>query len=233
MKMYKKLIRRKGSSLLLFLIIIFVNTNYLFANEKTSLPNKINCDASVNQITESSDFKLNDIEAGMSQQKIWMDNIVKLLKQLESNKLILVEKEVEPNSWLDRKKIIDVILPPVTVLVAFAGIWFGYRQYKFIIFTRDWAELVKYLQERPQFMDESKTSTYRTSYNGDEAIEYELVARLCIAYLDDMWFMKSKRRFKNWFRGSIILFAGRHKAWLKDNKDSYDIEFYDHIIDKL
>jgi hypothetical protein len=60
-----------------------------------------------------------------------------------------------------------------------------------------------------------------------------MIARLCIGYLDDLYFLRSKREIQRWFCGSIRLFAGRHKEWLKDNKDSYDPQFYNFILRQL
>lgn len=216
----------KGGNILAILLIFIVSSGILSANENTLLPKKNSSGLLINQHKHSSDFKLSDI-------KVEAINITKLLSELENNKLIVVEKKVVSNSWGHVKEVIDIILPPLTVIVAFFGIWLGYRQYKFTIFTRDWAELMKYLLKNAKYMDESKTSTYKTSYIDNELIEYEIIARLCIAYLDDMWFMNSKKRFENWFKGSVILFSGRHKAWLKDNKDSYDEDFYNYIITKI
>ena len=82
-------------------------------------------------------------------------------------------------------------------------------------------------------MDPNKNRGYATTYSAQEATEYEIVARLCIGYLDDMYFLGYEKATKNWLAGSVRFLAGTHRKWLEDHKDVYAPEFYDFIINRL
>lgn len=112
-------------------------------------------------------------------------------------------------------------------------IMWGIRQYKLSYFTQHWAVLIEFLGENPEFMDPNKTKEYKTHFQGTKLVQYELVARRCLGYLDDMYFMNSQRNFKRWFKGSISLLAGRHRQWLEDNRGAYDERFLNFITKSL
>lgn len=125
------------------------------------------------------------------------------------------------------------IVAPIGILLTLITINMNVRNWKWTYFTKEWSTLMQFLHSNAKFMDPSKTVKYKTEFIGDDAMKYELIARLCIAYLDDLYFLGSKRELLTWFRGSIKLFAGTHRAWLEDHRDSYDRAFFDFIQNEL
>lgn len=125
------------------------------------------------------------------------------------------------------------VATPVGILVAFVAAFIGVRSWKWTYFTKEWSALMQFIQPQARFMDPSLTAQYKTHFTGDDAMKYEMIARLCIAYLDDLYFLGSKRLIRTWFRGSVKLFAGTHRTWLEDHKDSYDKGFYEFILREL
>jgi hypothetical protein len=127
----------------------------------------------------------------------------------------------------------DLIKFIVFVLALFASVWWASKEWRMRFLTKDWSDLFKYLQEQAKYMDPDTNKDYRTAYSGEEAKKYEMVARLCIGYLDDMYFLGYKRYIKKWLHGSVKVLAGTHRKWLEDHKDSYDEKFYKFILKKL
>lgn len=129
------------------------------------------------------------------------------------------------------------IATPLGAVVAFVAaiitVRRSVRSWKWTYFTKEWSVLVQFLQPLAKFMDPSLTAHYATNFTGDDAMKYELIARLCIGYLDDLYFLGSEREIRTWFRGSVKLFAGTHRTWLQDHSDSYDPRFYEFILKEL
>lgn len=129
------------------------------------------------------------------------------------------------------------IATPVGTLVALVAAVItvnrSVRSWKWTYFTKEWSALMQFIQPQAKFMDRSLTPQYKTHFTGDDAMKYEIIARLCIGYLDDLYFLGSKREIHTWFRGSVNLFAGTHRKWLEDHKDSYDQGFYEFILREL
>ena len=121
------------------------------------------------------------------------------------------------------------------VIAAIITVSRSVQSWKWTYFTKEWSALMQFLQPEAQarFMDPARTENYKKQFTGDDAIRYDLVARLCIAYLDDLYFLGSKREMRSWFRGSVKLFAGTHKKWLEDHQDSYDKGFYNFVLTEL
>jgi len=78
-----------------------------------------------------------------------------------------------------------------------------------------------------------KTEKYKEKFKDDKLIKYDFVARLCIAFIDDMYFLNYKNELDGWFKGSIKLLVQPHYKWFEDNHDSYDIKFIEFIEEKL
>lgn len=125
------------------------------------------------------------------------------------------------------------IIPLISLFGIIITVIWGVKQYKLGYYTRDWSGLIEFLSENPKFMNPDNTKNYKVAFKGDELTKYEMIARRCLGYLDDMYFMNSKKNFDRWFKGSISLLAGRHKEWLADNKESYDKDFYDFIMSTI
>lgn len=149
-----------------------------------------------------------------------------LLRKMESE-----PTAKKPRDWLDY---VQILFGPFVALGSLVvGLLWGLRSWRLTYFTKEWSNLVQFLQKEARFMDPEKTKDYKSKFLDEDAVKYEMIARLCIGYLDDLYFLRSEREIQRWFRGSIRLFAGRHKAWLKDNRDSYDPGFYTFILRQL
>lgn len=137
----------------------------------------------------------------------------------------------------DAWDIASQIAAPLGVIVAFVAaiitVSLSVRSWKWTYFTKEWSALIQFLQPQARFMDPALTASYKTQFTGDDAMKYEMVARLCIGYLDDLYFLGSKRKIRTWFRGSVKLFAGTHRKWLEDHQDSYHKGFYNFILTEL
>ena len=107
------------------------------------------------------------------------------------------------------------------------------RQWRWTFFTKEWSSLMQMLSNQAEFMDPVKTASYKTAFTADQQQKYDIIARLCIGYLDDLWFLGSEKEMLTWFRGSMRLFGGTHRAWLRDNRLSYDERFYTFLDDWL
>jgi hypothetical protein len=92
---------------------------------------------------------------------------------------------------------------------------------------------MRFIQPQAKFMDQSLASDYKQNFTGEEAMQYEMIARLSIAYLDDLYHIRSGKVIRKWFRGSLRLLAGTHRKWLADHEDSYDPKFYKFILKEL
>jgi hypothetical protein len=123
--------------------------------------------------------------------------------------------------------------PIVSLVGVLAALHLGLRSWRLTYFTKEWSTLVQLLRQDPEFMDPEKLANYQAEFTGDEAIKYEMTARLCVGYLDDLYFLRSRREMRNWFRGSIHLLGGRHRAWLENNRGSYDDRFYTFLMEEL
>jgi hypothetical protein len=107
------------------------------------------------------------------------------------------------------------------------------RQWRWTYFTKEWSTLMHLIKDEAQFMDAAKTANYKTEFTSAERMKYEMIARLCVGYLDDLYFLGSEKEMTTWFRGSMRLFGGTHRAWLDDNKSSYALGFYEFISKEL
>jgi hypothetical protein len=121
----------------------------------------------------------------------------------------------------------------VALLAAIVTVSRSVRSWKWTYFTKEWSTLMQFLQPQARFMDPALTADYKTNFVADDAMKYEIIARLCIGYLDDLYFLGSKREIRTWFRGTVKLFAGTHRKWLEDHRDSYDERFYNFILTEL
>jgi hypothetical protein len=126
---------------------------------------------------------------------------------------------------------------PLVTLVAATVAFFSFRwsvkNWRLTFFTKEWTSLIEFLKNEAKFMDPSKNREYRAHFVGEDLIKYDLIARLCIGYLDDLYYLGSKHEMCTYFRGSIRLFGDTHRSWLKDNMSAYDRSFYDFIVEEL
>ncbi|HXH38203.1 MAG TPA: hypothetical protein VNN08_06220 [Thermoanaerobaculia bacterium] len=150
-----------------------------------------------------------------------------------ADRVIVVQVPSPPRDWIG---LVSALGAPVITLCAVIVAIFTFRgsvrQWRWTYFTKEWSTLMHLLIEQAKFMDPAKTASYRTEFRDDDAIKYDIVARLCIGYLDDLYFLRSEKEMNTWFLGSMRLFGGTHRAWLEANKSSYDQGFYEFIISK-
>ncbi len=133
----------------------------------------------------------------------------------------------------EAKVIVEIIVPlGGLALATVSALWAG-RQWKYQHITREWGRLIQFLIEHPRYMRPDQNANYRAEYHDEEAQRYELVARLCIAYLDDVYHLGLARFQANWLAGSANLLLGRHKAWFADNTDSYSGDFVSYMNAQL
>ena len=131
--------------------------------------------------------------------------------------------ELTPQIWLQL----------FTVLIAFGSFLWIQKQWRWKYLTEEWSKLIQFLHQNAKYMNREKARTYAKSFTGTEAVEYELVARLSIAYLDDLYFLGYRKHIRNWFSGSVGLLAGTHRVWLDNNRESYDKGFYAFLVQEL
>jgi len=135
-----------------------------------------------------------------------------------------------PSPARDWVSYVTTLLPPFLTLgaliVGIVTLRNTIRQWRWTYFTKEWSTLMQLLATKVSFMDPDCTADYKNKFEKTQQIEYEIVARLCIGYLDDLWFLGSEKEMLTWFRGSMRLFGGTHRAWLRDNSKSYDPRFY-------
>jgi len=122
----------------------------------------------------------------------------------------------------------------LTVSLAGFAAWQAFMTWRLQYFTDKWYELMQFLHTHPGYMDDKKNKNYKNSFKTEqESWEYESIARMCIAYVDDLYFLKFRKQLDSWFVGTIPLLVGRHRQWFEDNEDSYDKKFYVYVIEKL
>lgn len=115
--------------------------------------------------------------------------------------------------------------------------WKALERWKIQHFTKEWDLLVRFLSDENNagFMDPNKTSVYKIAFSKDnELIRYEMVARMCFAFLDDMFYQKYySDKVNDWYTGSFELFAGRHWQWYTEHLDSYSEDFQQFLEDRV
>ena len=118
------------------------------------------------------------------------------------------------------------------LLGAFSARWAA-KQWRLQYFTKEWANTIQFLFANSQFMNADKNKQYREKYNGDELVKYELVARLSVGYVDDLYHLRTGRYLRSWLRGSVKVFVHPHRWWFLENSDVYNEKFVKYIEDNL
>jgi hypothetical protein len=137
----------------------------------------------------------------------------------------------ERDFWDYLSQVAVPLSPWAALFVAIYTVKSSVRTWKLTYLTKDWSALIQFIQSQPKFMDRKLTVAYQQSFQGDDAIRYEMIARLCIGYLDDVYVLE--RRIPSWLCGSVDLFAATHRKWMEDHKSSYDLKFYESIMCEL
>lgn len=142
------------------------------------------------------------------------------------------------NSIIDSKPIwldfLSILVPAIAVVVTIAlGAIIARREYRQKFLSQEWSSLMRFLLDNAEYMDREKNRRYRTAYQGVDLVRYELVARICVAYVDDMYFMNFAKSQTDWMVGAIPLFIGTHAAWFRDHPSVYAADFYATVCAEL
>jgi hypothetical protein len=135
--------------------------------------------------------------------------------------------------WDYVSQIAAPLVSSLAFVVAIFTLRSSIRAWKWTYYTKEWSSLMQFIQPQAKFIDPALTADYKKSFVGEDAMKYEVIARLCIGYLDDLYFLGARRQLRSWFPGSLRLFAGTHRQWLEDHKDAYDKGFYDLLMREL
>jgi hypothetical protein len=129
-------------------------------------------------------------------------------------------------SWLQW---LQLLIGLATVIVGAVALVQWRQQYA----TTEWSNRLQFLLKYPRFYTADGNVEYSTKYIADEAAKYELVARLSIAYVDDLHSLGLEHHMEDWLVGSIRVFVYPHRAWFRKNKASYSETFFHYVDDKL
>jgi len=111
------------------------------------------------------------------------------------------------------------------VLAVYSARWAA-TQWRFQYFTAEWSRTVQFLFANAKYLDPKANATYKTTYGTPEELaKYELVARLSIGYVDDLYHLGMGGYLKSWMRGARQLFVAPHTSWLDDNRSAYEERF--------
>lgn len=133
--------------------------------------------------------------------------------------------------WLE---LFSVLVPAISVVATLGvGATLARREYRQKFLSQEWSSLMRFLLDNAEYMDLERNRRYRTAYQGADAIRYELVARICIAYVDDMYFMHFARSQSDWMVGAIPLFIGTHAAWFREHPSFYAADFHTYVCREL
>lgn len=129
--------------------------------------------------------------------------------------------------------VVNVIVPVGGLIVAGVSAYWAARLWRYQYITKEWWSLMQFLYAHAKYMHHENNENYKEKYDDREKIEYEIVARLCIAYLDDVYHLRLHEYHKDWLVGAIPCLAGPHRRWLEDNQAAYSKKFYEYLIDNL
>lgn len=85
------------------------------------------------------------------------------------------------------------LLTLTTIIIGIVTLRNTIRQWRWTFFTKEWSALMQLLANQAEFMDPVKTANYKTAFTAAEQQKYDIIARLCIGYLDDLWFLGSEK----------------------------------------
>ncbi len=128
---------------------------------------------------------------------------------------------------------VAALVPLLALLLAAISARWAAKQWRLQYFTKEWSNTVQFLIANSEFMNPDTNKEYRVNYKGDKLVKYELVARISIAYVDDLYYLGTGKYFENWLRGSVKVFVHPHRWWFRENSDSYAKEFVKYITDSL
>ena len=117
------------------------------------------------------------------------------------------------------------------LLAVVSALWAG-RQWRLQHVTKEWAKTVQFLLDHPTFLDEQRNAQYEQEFK-ETLGQYEMVARVSIGYVDDLYHLGFKESLHGWLKGSVKLFVGRHRKWFDDHPENYSAEFRQEINDIL
>jgi hypothetical protein len=143
-----------------------------------------------------------------------------------ADRVIVVPVPASLRDWIT---FAGTLITLAALVVAIVTLRWSVKQWRWTYFTKEWSTLMHFLKDDARFMDAENAANYKTAFAGEDRMKYDVIARLCIGYLDDLYFLGSEKEMCTWFRGTMRLFAVTHRAWLEDNRDAYDPRFYRFI----
>lgn len=107
--------------------------------------------------------------------------------------------------------------------------WLAYRRWRLDYLTSEWSKTIHFIFAHPEFLDADANRQYRVSHQGKELHRYELVARLSIAFLDDLYHLRMRGHLENWLKGSVDIFLRPHYQWFNDHTEFYSDGFVEDM----
>lgn len=140
---------------------------------------------------------------------------------------------ISPDQAETASHLVGILVGVSLTILAIISARAAKREWRYQHITKEWASLVQFLMGHAGYMQPQRNENYKTEYTDEESVKYELVARLCIAYLDDVYHLKMWNYQKGWLVGSVQFLAGTHRRWLEDHRDAYSRKFHDELIECL
>lgn len=131
------------------------------------------------------------------------------------------------------KAVVDMVVPLGGLAIAGFSAYIAARLWRYQYITKEWWSLMQFLYAHAKYMNRETNEKYQERYNDLEKLEYEIVARLCIAYLDDVYHLRLRGFHNDWLVGTIPYLAGPHRKWLEYNEAAYSKDFYSFLSSHL
>ena len=133
--------------------------------------------------------------------------------------------------WL---KLLNIGFAPALLA---ATAWFGVKraqnEYRTKFLTEEWHDLLELLLAHPRFMNPALTDSYVDSFSSDELVQYEMIARICIDYVDDVHMLGTTAKTREWFREGVKVFVAPHRAWFTDHASDFRVDLVDAVKSSL
>jgi len=139
------------------------------------------------------------------------------------------------NDWIDGASVITIIGVIIGVFFYINTIRWNFYRYLADLYY----QILEKSFENPNYCDPKLTQDYETEWqNNPQKHEYDIFARLCWAYLEDIYdaYLKSKLVFAD--KEIIKIYAPTferiktiHGAWLENNKTKFPMEGFIEFID--
>ena len=108
-----------------------------------------------------------------------------------------------------------------------------YRRYDYLanLYYKLFEIGIKY----PDFINEDKTKDYRTSFSGDEKIQYNAYAHMVWGHAEDIFDRTKSKKYADLlmiFESTIKRYHKLHSTWYEDNKSIFTMPGFDDFVKK-